>query len=1322
MAKRIAGTWLFRAEAMQLNWVAVLDAQRAALSRANPQLAKQQWPAGDVAEQLRLRFGDIHLWWACSADLGAPRAPFTVWARARDDKSDPTTAVKSRQFWTDLDTGAPLNDFGGLEVAVATIAWDPVDPGQPSRVELYRAAGEPADLVAVAAMPAGSGNPTVATVRCSGATSFRLFNGSVIGVRARTLDDVVNDQGWVAIETVGLPCPQPWEGTDYDTSDQGLRGAEMAPFDAAVERVTRGMPPLGWLPVTQTGRLAPPWVQPDPYGVVKDVAKTLLPEIEPIYAAGVPESEQAAIVEQRDVDGPNQDGTRFSSVGTTATIRPWSLLALPSQTDPVAHFATGFGTTYGRGTKLPLDGWPDIEQAVDFMVTADYSSLPWPWSTKGTVAAYAPQVGPHAQTAPPTGLASERAGLVGPMQPDLAWRESVRVSWDRLPVTAALGRVTAGVLARYETTASQAESLAPERDSGGTRPLALTADGAEGEANHDRHAFVDGGAVIPIGSGGRSVGYATALVDTHGIWSPWRDVAYVGDEPGPQSPRLISAAFTSAWSGTPGACPSSVHLEAAVDWRERRPTLLRGTAVFYPMGGPTSPPPGWGWTTAADGTKRLVPISTDRVDPVTPEPSGCFRRDFRLDFPLTSGIPSDNPAPTGCAVSCLSADGTEVVTAGPGQGDGGRRYALTVDVPMLDWTATGRWGVAIWLQSELAVGTSPTGWVPPASAPPATTVAASPVPIQPLPPPAPPGVPLGSTPDAQGRSHVTVQWSLPSGAPVRYSTIWECSESALLQRAGRPLRSDTDAPGVRLAALWALYDSMSATDRRAAFRRLREVDAADGTSADVALPKGSTDIHLFTVTTQSMTGIESDWPSGGGAPHLHLQAAIAPRLRRPAKPIARPSVHDDGTVQVDLISASMIPVARFDIYATRSFEAARNRESMGPAVASATGVDSGAKDPLTQSPIYTATWTGTLPAAWDEWYVRAVAKPVDTLPVEAVRGLTSDASEVSTLLVPPGGPPDLDVLTSEVWAPSHRGVVVRSSTSAPPRSTPLGSHRLIWTVGTEAAEGSALEAITQVADLTTAPAGTDTGTIPERGARAAGRTPLALWFTRPVAADPIDVKLRLVDPLGRATERTITVPGWVPPPPYSVTLGPIIARTGGVFVGLDTDASRAPSAGVLLHVSVLKRTKPWPPIPWPPGPQLPQLKPTIPPGPVPPGPVPAGPVPAGPVPPGPIPMLHMGATTAAKALGPVGPVGPVWPHRPPQWPLTEVAHGDFPLADIPAGLPFFPQDGQIHVVRLRPKPATSPPYAIWLPALAPLTVTVTVDSPDGRSATATGSI
>jgi len=224
--------------------------------------------------------------------------------------------------------------------------------------------------------------------------------------------------------------------------------------------------------------------------------------------------------------------------------------------------------------------------------------------------------------------------------------------------------------------------------------------------------------------------------------------------------------------------------------------------------------------------------------------------------------------------------------------------------------------------------------------------------------------------------------------------------------------------------------------------------------------------------------------------------------------------------------------------------------------------------------VYQASWTGSLGVtAWDPWLVRAVARPVDTLPVEGVRGQTSDASDVVSVLVPPAGPPDLDVPMAEIWGSNHRGVVVRSSTSAPARATASGSHRFGATTGsgtTDVVVPVPLESLDETA-LATPPAGASTSVVLERGARATGRSPLAVWFTRPVATDPVDVTLRLIDPFGRTTERTVTVPAWVPPPPFTVTITGLVARPTGVLAAVETDAPTAAADGVVLHVRALKR-------------------------------------------------------------------------------------------------------------------------------------------------------
>ena len=746
----MANSWLFRAEAMRLDWGGALEQQVAFLRQSHSPFLEQVMPKDDVREAAKLRSGDVHVTWACNRLLGVPRGAFTVWTRLGADDE-----LERADLRPEADADGVLVTWGSTEAAVVEVTYQPIDVSRSSRVQLHRTAGSLSDLVAAVPVPAGSGSPTVVRLRCSGATSVRVDNGSVSAVRFAPLVKVVNAPEWQPVELVGLPCDDPWSPTVYDSNPQGLLDDLTSPVEAAIGRLKRGAPPFGWWPLTQAGRIAPVWEGVDPEALVKEVAVELLPELEPMYAAGVREWTQWALEQVRAVPGPTQDG-RSSSLPTSATIRPFSLLVLPAQTDPVLNLATGFGTTYGFDTRLPVDYWPNGGERVDFMVTADYGSLGPFGRGKGRFAAYAPQVGPHVITAPATGLDAERVGLVGPVSPDQPWRESVRVSWDALPTTAVLGRVSAGVLARYDASSSVALCLAPPRDSGGYRPLALSPDAPPGEAGHDRIAFADGGVDIPIGSGGRSVGYGVSLVDVHGVWASWRDVTYAGDEPAPQVPRVVSLALDSSFGGNAAACPGTLRLEVAVNWAERTPAHLVGRALYFPMATALSDPP--------------VGMS-----PEAPTPPGCFRRDFALSFP------SDVPTPNGCAVSALSADGTTVVTAGPGQGDGGRRYAIEAAIPTMDWTVTDRWGVRVWLRSHLSVGVSPTAWVP-GDTHPARAVAASPVPVTPLPPPAPPGVPLGSTTDAQGCSHVRVHWSLPGGGGgggVRTAVVWEVSETAL---------------------------------------------------------------------------------------------------------------------------------------------------------------------------------------------------------------------------------------------------------------------------------------------------------------------------------------------------------------------------------------------------------------------------------------------------------------------------------------------------------------------------------------------------------------
>ena len=1221
---RIAQPLSFRAEATLLRWGVIASRSAKEAARTQGAALATEW-LHRVGEQVKAREGDVHLTWACAKTLGMPRGPFQVWRRDRGDTLWRKPTHLSR--WPAADGGQLL--AWGQEAAAVRVTYRPLDPAAPSGLVVYRTAAGVVDTVGADIAAAGSGDPTTVEVHTSGATFGRLVNGTDPAVTIVSLADCVNDRSWELLEIVGLPLEPGW-GSGYDEGPQGPVVSPMPPTDAALDRLQRGMPPIGWGPVTQTGRRAPIWEDADPEAVVKEILADLLPEIAALYDPGLPERQQHTLEFVRSVDPPTQDG-RTSSADTSATIRPWSMLALPAQTDPVLNLALGFGATY----RIESADRPELSIGrSDLMVTARYER-PGLLTGRGPVelAAYAPFAMRHDAVPPPTSLTASRSGLVAPRPADQPWRESITVRWDRLTSSAALGRVGAGALARVETAAPLTEpalALNPPRHGRGYRPLTLSPDGPANSPGAAKVTLVDAAAEIPIGSGGRSVEYAVSVVDIHGVWSPWRDVAYAGNEPAPMPPRLLSAKLDSRYEGSP-SCPAELVLEAALDWTERIPTHLDLVAIFYPMATPSSAPPAG-------------------LDPGAPTPAGCFRRDLGLTFA------GDVPSGSGCTVVCLTPDGDAVMAPGPGQGDGGRRYRLTAPVPTLDFATTQRWGAQIWLRSRLRVGASPTAYVPD-PAHPARVVAASPVPVQPLPPPAPPGVPLGSTPDAQGCSHVRVRWSLPAGgAGVRTCVVWEVAETALRQRAGLGKPAETDSPGVRLAALWAAYDAMSPVAQRAAFRRILELPGT-ARDADITLPKGSTDIHLFTVTTQSMTGIESPWPGPAASGHIHLQAAMAPRLRRPAPPLVRPEIGAGGATTLRLYAASSVPVARFLVFASRSEAAARDRESMGPAVltipVTATPV---ASDPVTNTPIYEANSTLTLTPSWEPWLLRAVAEPVDTVPVQAVRGVPSPASDIVSVTIPPTTPPDLEPLTAVRWSTDHRSVLVRTSTSAPVRTLAggVGPHTIAARVTGIGGPGvvtvvplAGLASLPQV-DLTVAPAGpaTPSGTtaVLERGTRAVGRTPLAVWFRLPAAADPAEVTLTLVDPSGRSTDQTLTVPPYVAPPAYTITIPRWTVRPTGVVVSIFTDAPPTLAAGFSLRVRA----------------------------------------------------------TSRGLLG-----------RPVT--ITRTV----PLAKIVRGRLYFATDGKIHIVRLaKVVPAGGPQYAAWVPLTGRFTVTASLLGADGAEVSA----
>ena len=1109
----------------------------------------------DLAKRLKrmreTRPAEVHLRWACSKELGVPTQPFMVWRRRPADRPKPS------DFMSRPRKGG-LGMWWGQLAAYVEVRCQPIDPSQAVGLFVSRSGSGLRQTVGVAAVPGAGGGTVRLVVRCSGGTQALLVNGHSPALRIELLQDVIEGD-WEKLERVGLPIDDPWPGTSYDTSGQGLVDALADPVTAALRRLERGGPPLGWFPATSTGRTAPPWVPPDHPTLLKEIRADTIPRIERIYRQALPPHDQHLVVDTSPVDGPEG-----SSLPATARLPALSLLTLPAASDPFLALALGFGTAY------PEEANNDIP-VPDFLVTAEYEDVP-DRTGPAEVAAYLPVAPVHGSLAQPMSVTALRDGLVAPSAPDLPWRESIRISWNLAPPAAALGRGSGAALARVTLpTDTLAECLLPLRAAGDFRPLLPVPDGPPDTPGHSRTGMVDALAEIPIGSGGRQPLYPVAWQDVFGVWSWWVDAQYVGSEPAVAKPRIIALGLESTFAGSP-LCPARLTVELSVDWAERTPTAVRVYAVYFP-------------TTASNDP---VPLGVSPDDPTVPLPAGCFRRDTTTSFDATGAL-SGGPD---VSVEHLDPGGADQVPPGGAQGSESRRYRVSIPVPSLDFASTNRWGVAVWLRTELLIGGA--SELSPSAADPAVTSAASPVPVPPIPPPLPPGVPMGSVEDAQGCSHARVRWSIPGGAdlePTRGIIVWEVAETALRQTVGLPPRApEGTLPGVRLQQLWDAYDAMAPSARRAVFRRTVVLPGA-AREADITLPKGSTDIHLFTVTTLTRAGVESPWPAptGGQQAHEALQAAIAPRLRQPAAPLLRSVIASSG-VALSVSSASRIPVREFRLHRTRSAAAARSFESMGPpfAVVPAIAPPLGTPvDPVTGELTYTAELSTPFDPSWDDWYVRAVAIPVDVSAVAAERGVVSLACEPVVVTVPTTGPPVLAPLVATRIGTGQL-VLVTSSTTAPARAVPLGSHLLSAAIDGDPTivdlPPLALEAVADGpnTEAEPPPPGADPGAVVVRGRRVDGRTPIALWFTRADASAPADVTMRLLDPAGRLTEQSITAPPGGAAPPPDLTVIDAFRITGrGLVVQVSSHAPVPHEPSYVLQVEARPIVLPFPPHPPP---------------------------------------------------------------------------------------------------------------------------------------------
>jgi hypothetical protein len=204
----------------------------------------------DLAGMLEGHGPVLQLRWMLRGDMGMPTEPFTVWHRPRKARKPQTLKVDVSQLSVFL--GSQLVDWHDtMSVVEVDIS------GGAGTVFAFAGAPTPAHAVAFATAPGGA-----TTLRLTASSMDGLLVPSAVTVnqvRGISADDLSQGAGWERLELVGLPVLRPeWDDVDNHSADQGLMVSLTTPIKAAVQRLGRGAPLVGWGRLLDSATPAPP--------------------------------------------------------------------------------------------------------------------------------------------------------------------------------------------------------------------------------------------------------------------------------------------------------------------------------------------------------------------------------------------------------------------------------------------------------------------------------------------------------------------------------------------------------------------------------------------------------------------------------------------------------------------------------------------------------------------------------------------------------------------------------------------------------------------------------------------------------------------------------------------------------------------------------------------------------------------------------------------------------------------------------------------------------------------------------------------------------
>ena len=1017
----------------------------------------------------------VELRWMLAAGLGLPTEPFCVWARPHGSPVTARTLAISQMILL----------FAGGQMLVS---WK---EGRMSRVEAdvvsaaggtaFAFSGGPlaANTVSFAAVAAGS-----STVRLNAKfiDCLSFTPGITISaVRGVAAGEYANAGDWTLVETVGLPVSRPqWSGVGGHGSPQGLAGALSDAPKAAINRLQRGAPPVGWSPNLAAGVPAPPWSAPDFNLLVKEVNSGLLDFLQDI-ARNSPPNQQAAQSVTVPLPPPaNSLGGQVNKPGTTTKLVPLPMTYMSAMSDPFLNLVLGFGTAY-----------PWSEAVQDFMITAHWENGLDGASAPLDYAAVVPSPGPPFPPSAPANLATDLLGILRPLDPDGPWRASIRTSWDRLPDSELFRAASFALASLSVSPAGPAVALLEKRYSGGYRPICVNNATSTDPEAWRMHAL-DRELEIPSNPGSRQMKYAAATQDLYGEWTPWSPIDLTITQPELEPVRISAAKLVPTIPAGGSSCPTSLEIDFAWDWRIRSPRQISFVGRLFVAAHHGDPPP-----------SVVVPAGLDR------SLAGAGTA-------LIISFNGDTPSAPGADFTPLTESGEQKL-AGFGAAQGAtRRYRMTVTGLTLDFAATPFVGLALWAQGQERI--APQRLSPWQSAPSVISTGD----------PRPPVVPvfhvkLGSLPDAGGASHVRISWAAQQNA-VGYF-IYEATESALLDAWGLPEPHPSDTLDARLLVL---RYNLNSNPVRKPFHRWNS-RALTASSADIELPRGSRVIHLYVVLGISAGQVESEWPSGSAAADSFITVA-APHVTRPAPPMIEVQRLLQGGSYLAKLLVTTRPGPRpalVEIHRVRVDDAAREVDTMGPPIArlsTSTGpwIVNSSNDPDYGAYIVSVEGQDAPDGSWRRVWYRATAWTGEDPARGGLPG-RSDPSNAAFLVLPPSSAPGISAISSGGGA-GPADAILEWSCSSPVARTPLGPHLISVRAKVPQAAAPPLISLDAALDaLESAPPASGSGVW--KLSTSGGVTTYRAILRRAAAVDAVNFSVRITDPLGRSGSQNIALAG-----------------------------------------------------------------------------------------------------------------------------------------------------------------------------------------------------